>query len=158
MPYTIWHDGVLAGETDFEDAQRHGEHRAGIFRPTAHGLTILPRLTGMLSAAAGFKEEMAQCGLAEDSDNTDDIVDFFETSSSGRKVLEIGRTLADITLRHPDGHEMAVASMAFIDLAELAALSDRLGCEPEMDLHSLPKEAPQFVISVTLRAQVPTSG
>jgi hypothetical protein len=157
MPYTIWHDGVLAGETDFEDARRHGEHRAGIFRPTAHGLAILPRLTGMLTAAADIKEEMAERGLAEDSDDTDDIVDFFETTSSGRKVLEIGRTLAYVILRDPDGHEMTVASMAFIDLAELAALSDRLGCEPEIDLRSLPKEAPQYVISVTLRAQMPTS-
>jgi hypothetical protein len=153
MPYTLWHSGVLIGETDFEGEERHGQHLAGIFRPTIYGRELFPRLTGMLTAGADMKDEMASRGLSEDTMNGDDVVDLFETTAAGKKVVDIGRALSEVELRDPSGHALEVASLAFIDLDELAALSERLGCEAAEDLRLLPPEAPRFIVSATLRAQ-----
>jgi hypothetical protein len=97
MPYTLWHCGVLIGETDFEEPGRRPPQYAGIFRPTDYGLVVFPRLTGILTAEV-----------------------------------------------------LAFKQIAFIDLAELAVLSRKLGCREDMDAEALPPEAPQYVVSVTL--------
>ena len=49
MAYTFWHSGVLIGESDLEEASDNPRQHGGVFRPTAYGLEIFPRLTGILS-------------------------------------------------------------------------------------------------------------
>ena len=54
MPYTLWSRKELLGETDFEAHTGFGPRRAGVFRPTPLGVTLLPTLTGIGPALLGF--------------------------------------------------------------------------------------------------------
>ena len=64
MTYSFWHSGVLIGESDLEDRSDHPGQKGGIFRPTAYGLEILPRLTGFLSAGHALKTHLEANGLS----------------------------------------------------------------------------------------------
>ena len=150
MPYTLWHCGVLIGETDFEEPGRRPPQYAGIFRPTGYGLAVFPRLTGMLTAASGLKNELESRGLSENDMSSDEVEVILDTTPSGRKVLDIGKALSEVELRDPKGLVLEFKQIAFIDLTELAALSRKLGCNEEMDWEGLPSEAPQYIVSVTL--------
>jgi hypothetical protein len=70
MPYTLWSREQLLGETDFEFYKGSGPRRAGVFRPTPLGVTLLPTLTGIGPALLGFGQlftsETSQHG--EDAD------------------------------------------------------------------------------------------
>ena len=158
MTYTLWHCGVLIGETDFED--EHGDsaapmprglHMAGVFRPTEHGRTLLPRLCGMMTAAADLKDELNRRGLDPDDVPPDVMMHLFESTPAGAHIIDIGRVLSDVELRDPGGTTLVVSSMGFIDLAELTMLSLRLGTKM-VSLDQLPSDGPEFVVSVTLRA------
>jgi hypothetical protein len=159
MPYTLWHSGVLIGETDFEgdDSEnlRGRRHLAGAFRPTPYGRELLPRLCGMLTAAADLKEELVRRGLDADDAAPDEIEDLFETTTAGAHIVDIGRVLSEIELRAPSGGTLEVVSMGFLDLGELSRLSRRLDCEepPVQDEVPvmLPSHVPEFLVSVTLR-------
>ncbi|MEX2154228.1 MAG: hypothetical protein WD825_12885 [Gemmatimonadaceae bacterium] len=91
MPYTLWHCDVLIGETDFEGESNRPSQHAGIFRPTAYGNEVFPRLTGMLSAASDLKDEVQRHGLDQDAMDADAVTDFLETTPVGRKIVDIGR-------------------------------------------------------------------
>ena len=67
-------------------------------------------------------------------------------------MLDIGKALSEVELRDPEGRVREFKQIAFIDLAELAALSRKLGCNADMEWETLPPEAPQYIVSVTLRA------
>jgi hypothetical protein len=158
MTYTLWHSGILIGETDFEgeadaSAQRLRErrHLAGAFRPTTYGRQLLPRLCGILTAGADLKDELVRRGLNADDAPPDVIEDLFESTAAGAHIVDIGRVLSEIELRAPTGTTLAVASMAFIELAELASLSRRFGCDEPVDLEATSPDGVQFVVSVTLR-------
>ena len=159
MPYTLWHCGKLIGETDFEgerpeDAQHEKArfHLAGAFRPTAYGREILPRVCGILTAGADLKEELTRRGLDPDDAPPDVLEHLFETTAAGARIIDIGRVLSEIELRTPSGHGLAVASMGFIELAELALLSLRLGGDDTVGPPSLRSDVPEFMVSVTLHA------
>ena len=154
MTYTLWHCGVLIGETDFEGQgqPQHPRHLAGIFRPTSYGRDVFPKLTGFMSAASELKDAMKARGLSEESMETEDVVDFFETTAAGRKMVDIGRELSQVELRDPSGARLEFTSIAFIDLTELTALARKLELDSTVStLDSLPPEAPQLVVSATLR-------
>jgi len=158
MTYTLWHRGVLIGETDFEDEHGDGEapiprglHLAGVFRPTEHGRTLLPRLCGIMTAAADLKEELTSRGLDPDVVPPDVMMHLFESTPAGAHIIDIGRVLSDVELRDPGGATLIVSSMGFMDLAELTSLSLRLGTK-RVSLDQLPSDAPEFLVSVTLRA------
>jgi hypothetical protein len=166
MPYTIWYRGELIGETDFEGqrseiapahsemdpAAREGRHLAGVFRPTTYGRQLLPRLCGIMSAAADLKEEVARRGLDPEDVPPDIMRRLFEGTPAGLHILDIGRVLSEVELRSPTGLTVVVASMGFMDIGELASLSRRLGCSrPTVNLDDLPPEAPEFLVSVTLQ-------
>jgi hypothetical protein len=172
MPYTLWHRGVLIGETEFEsldsdtldtespDIERRDMesapprdrrgHLVGAFQPTAYGRGLLPRLCGILTAAADLKEELVRHGSDADDASPELIEHLFENTAAGAHIIDIGRVLCDVELRAPTGVKLEVQSMGFMDLSELAQLSRRFGEEPE-PLHQLPPEAPEFLVSVTLR-------
>jgi len=156
MAYTLWHRGVLIGETEFEDsehaAQGNGRiHLAGAFCPTPYGRTLLPRLCGILTAASELKEEMARRGIDADEADGEQIEDLFETTAAGAHIVDIGRVLTEVELRYPGGTRLIVASMGFMDLAELASLSRKRDGREMSDTPLLPPGAPEFLVSVTLR-------
>jgi hypothetical protein len=151
MPYTIWYCGVLIGETDFEGQGSSPHQHAGVFRPTAYGREVFPQLSGMLSVASALKDEMQEHGLDEDDMDADAVTDFLETTPTGRKILDIGRALSEVELRDPSGKALEFVSIAFMDLSELATLSRKLDCESAPDLDVLPPDAPQLIVSTTLR-------
>ena len=150
MPYTLWHSGVLIGETDFEESGRRPPQYAGVFRPTDYGRSIFPRLTGILTAASGLKDQLQARGLSEDEMSAEQVERLMEDTAEGRKVLDIGKALSEVELRDPEGRQLTFRQIAFIDLAELAALSRKLECNTDMEWETLPPEAPQYIVSVTL--------
>jgi hypothetical protein len=157
MTYTLWHCEQLIGETRFEGERTVPDphlgqrpHLAGVFRPTAYGRRLLPRLCGIMTACLELKEEAISRGLFVDEMPPDMAEELFETTAAGARVLDLGRVLTQVVLRDPGGVTMRVASMAFIDLAELASLSRRLGQNETVDFDSVPAETAEFLVSVTL--------
>lgn len=157
MPYTLWHCGTLMGETDFEDARgsetprgRPRFHMAGAFRPTEYGRRLLPRVCGILTAGADLKEELGRRGLDPDSAPPEVVEQLFETTAAGAHIIDIGRVLSEIELRAPGGQTLAVASMGFMELAELAFLSQRLAGDDDVAIRPLQPGTPEFLVSVTL--------
>ena len=165
MPFTFWHRDQLIGETDFEDDppvldRRPGErrHLAGIFRPTAYGRRILPRLCGIMTAGFALKEEFVRRGIDPDDAPPEMIEHLFETTAAGAHIIDLGRALSEVCLRDPGGVKLKVASMGFMDLSELASLSRMLG-EPEtVDLDHVEAEVAEFLVSVTLCDLTPHCG
>jgi hypothetical protein len=152
MAYTLWHAGVLMGETDFEQNGGHPGQRAGVFRPTAYGRKVLPLVSGLLTAAADLKHELETRGMSEDDMSSEDVEDIFKITTAGQKVIDIGRNLADVQLRDASGTVLAFSSIAFIDVGELAHLMDRLGCCSEEQRDAVDDEhAPEFIVSATIR-------
>jgi hypothetical protein len=151
MPYTLWHCGVLIGETDFEGKTQQPLQYAGAFRPTAYGLRQFPLISGILTAASELKDEMKRRGVSEDDLEADEISELIDSSSAGRRVVDIGRALSEVELRDPTGRPLEFASIAFIDLAELLTLSRKLGCDSASDLASLAPDLTRHIVSATLR-------
>jgi hypothetical protein len=59
-------------------------------------------------------------------------------------------------LRDPNGRPLEFASIAFMDLEELDALTQRLNCRSDdFDAACRDPRAPRFIVSATLREQVP---
>ena len=157
MTYTFWHRGQLIGRTDFEDSERNEHdggrlHMAGAFSPTPYGRQLLPRLCGILTAASEFKAELDRRGIDPDNLNEDQIENLFETTAAGAHIIGIGEILCDVELRDPAGTRLAVISMGFSDLAELASFSRKHGGRKTAGSRPLPPGAPEFLVSVTLRA------
>lgn len=157
MSHTLWHCGVLIGETDFEEDGCRPPHYAGVFRPTEYGRTVFPRLTGILTAASGLKDELEARGLSDDEMSPEQVANLLDNTRDGPKVLDIGKALSEVELRDPEGRLLEFKQIAFIDLAELAALSRKLGCNGDMEWEGLPPEAPQYIVSVTLRVNQDSS-
>lgn len=157
MPFTFWHRDQLIGETDFEGdrteiAPRLGErrHLAGIFRPTAYGRRMLPRLCGIMTAGFALKEELVRRGVDPDDAPPELMEHLFESTAAGAHILDLGRALSEVCLRDPGGVKLRVASMGFMDLSELASLSRMLGENQTVDLDHVPSEVAEFLVSVTL--------
>jgi hypothetical protein len=157
MPYTLWHCGVLIGTTEFEgedgdapklDASRH---LAGAFHPTDYGRQLLPRVCGMLTAAADLKEELVLRGLNADDAPPELMEHLFENTAAGAHILDIGRVLCDVELRAPSGCRLEVASIGFMELAELAKLSRRHGRGDTSGVGRERSEVPEFLVSATFR-------
>ena len=155
MPYTLWHRKQLIGETEFDQERRapqpgKGWHMAGVFHPTAYGHRLLPRLCGILTAGFDLREELVRRGLPTEDPPPHVVEELFETTAAGAHIIDIGRVLSEVELRDPDGITLKVATMAFIDLAELASLSRRLGIKDGVDFEEMPPDVADFLISVTL--------
>jgi hypothetical protein len=158
MAYTLWHCGVKIGETDFEDertrARRHGDsgrQRAGVFRPTPYGLELFPRMSGMLTASSELREIMRERGLPDDPD-TEAAWELFETTEPGKKIIDIGRVLCDVTVRDRRGVTLPFASISFMDLTELEVLTRKMNCRSDdFEVAALDPRAPRYVVSATFR-------
>ena len=165
MPFTFWHRDQLIGETDFEDdpapiAPRPGErrHLAGIFRPTAYGRRMLPRLCGIMTAGFALKEELVRRGVDPEDAPPELMEHLFETTAAGAHILDLGRALSEVCLRDPGGVKLKVASMGFMDLSELASLSRMLGENETVEVDQVQPEVAEFLVSVTLCDLMPHCG
>ena len=165
MCFTFWHREQLIGETDFEQERTDGAPRAGarrrlagIFRPTAYGRRMLPRLCGILTAGLALKEELIRRGVDPEDAPPELMEHLFDTTAAGAHIIDLGRALSEVCLRDPGGVKLKVASMGFMELSELAALSSKLGGGETVDLDRVPPEAGEFVVSVTLSDLTPYCG
>jgi hypothetical protein len=161
MCFTVWHREQLIGETAFEEEPTEGalhvgerRHLAGIFRPTAYGRQMLPRLCGFLTASLALKEEIVRRGVDPDDVSPEMVEHLFETTAAGAHIIDIGRALSEVCIRDPGGVVLKVASMAFMDISELASLSAKLG-EDSTAGEDAPANAAEFLVSVTLCDLVP---
>ena len=157
MTYTFWHSSILIGESDLEDTGDNPRQRGGVFRPTAYGEQVFPRLTGILSAGHALKTHLEANKLSPDELDADQIDELLDHTPAGQKVIDIGRMLSEVEVRAPDGKRMDFSSIAFIDpsefdrvLGELAGGAAEHRTEPAAD-------APRYFVSATFHDDTPDS-
>ena len=145
MPYTLSLNGVVIGETDFEHKGRGPRQQAGIFRPTASGLEVLPRVTGMFAASLAFTRVVEQ--RKAEIETAESVMFLMENTPEGRTLIEHAKVIDQLELRDPAGTLLPVESIAVSNLQELAALAaSKLGKAPSRD------EPPRYLISATIRS------
>jgi hypothetical protein len=150
VPYTLSLDGRVVGETEFEHAGPDPGQRVGIFQPTEHGLEVLSRLTGLLSAAVGLKQAMERRGISHEDADADAVMELLENTAEGQRVVEHAKALDALELRDHSGHRVQFTSIAVSDLRELRRLTAELHLsENAMITSSECDEGPQYVISAT---------
>ena len=120
--FTLYHCGRLVGTTDFAHAGPAPHQRLGQFQPTEYGLTVLPRITGLLEAAFGLKRALERDGIDPDGD-PDVISDALERLPEGQRVIDVGRAISELELRNEHGHVVTFASLAISDVKEMMALA-----------------------------------
>lgn len=152
MTHTFWHSGILIGECDLEDSPADHRQVGGVFHPTPHGLHLLPRLCGFLSASAALKTHLAANGVSPEAMDQRDFEEFVDTTPAGQKMADIGRLMCDVEIRAPDGRHIEVASLAFTDLSELQRLVRDLHVDSANALTDLPPDASRYVVTATLGA------
>ena len=157
MTYTFWHSGVLIGESDLEDAPDHPRRRGGIFRPTAYGKDVYPRLSGILTAGHELKTHLDAKGLDPDEMDADEVEKLFDSTPAAQKVLDVGRMLSEVEMRAPDGKRMEFSSIAFIDVLEMERLIRELEVGAGGASSNLPSGAPRYFVSATLCDDAPVS-
>lgn len=150
MSYTFWHSGILIGVSNLAESGDPGQ-RGGVFQPTAHGLEIFPRLTGILSAGRELSAHLDARGEAIDEMDPDQIMELMSNSAGGRKILDLGEMLSKVEVRAPDGTRLEVESIGFTDLAELQGLTREIELDGEGDITGLPPDAPRHLVSATFQ-------
>jgi len=151
MTYTFWHSGILIGESDLEEKSDHPRQRGGVFRPTAYGLELFPRLSGILAAGHALKTHLDANGLSPDEMDRQQIDELLDETPAGQQILDIGRTISEVEMRAPDGQRLEFESIAFSDLTELKRLVRELKIGAVDDLPDLTDTAPRYIVSATLR-------
>lgn len=151
MTYTFWHGGILIGESDLAPDPDEARHLAGVFSPTAYGLEIFPRLTGIFTAGHQLKTYLENNGLSAEEMEKEAIEQVLDTTPAGQKILDIGRALSDVEMRAPDGKRMEFTSIGFSDLMELRSLMHDMDLDSKNDLDDLPPDAPRYIVSATIR-------
>jgi hypothetical protein len=147
MPYTLWSDGQLLGESELECA-RSPHHRSGGFWPTIVGSRLMPVATAVSRATSLLA---AKSRDMKDGIISEDALDFFlGLDASCLGVVERSTEYADfaeavdrvkelgLELRGPDG---AVISTQSIDICESEFLTDLVRRELEIDyVESAPED------------------
>jgi hypothetical protein len=177
MPYTLWSHGQLLGESDFELARGPGKRRAGTFRPSPLGATLLPTLCGMAPALFAFGRMLERENHAIRSFEEEDpgVLEAIVTSTpEGREMMGFAKQLCelDLELRDPDGRIIETESLAvndfelFREFARQEADAERGDGEessaatprPEPTSEATsdvpadaPSDGPRYVMSATLR-------
>jgi len=151
MPYTFYHAGVRIGESNLEDATSQRQ-RAGVFRPTAYGLDIFPRLTGILSAGHALETHLRENGLSLDTMERAEVEHLLDTNPAGQKIIDLGRMLSEVEIHAPNGTRKEFKQIAFIDQLEWKRMGKLLS-DPAADaeVEEWPAGVPRYVVSVTLR-------
>src|SRR5215831_1542566 len=155
MAYTFWHCGILIGESELDEMSEHPRQRGGIFLPTAYGLSIFPRLTGILSAMNAFKDHCDANGISPEDLPNSEIEELFDTTPAGQKIIDIGRALSDVEVRGPHGGRLEFVSIAFSDLLELQRLVREMELDSAETLNDLPTDVPRYIVSATFCEEIP---
>lgn len=93
----------------------------GPFKPTPYGRTLLPALTGLLSAAAALQREMSARGMSIDAlPGAEQVEQFLDSSPAGQAVLDVGRIISDIEIRDASGGTVGFETIGFLDMATLS--------------------------------------
>ena len=150
MTYTFWHSGILIGESDLEEASDHPRHRGGVFRPTAYGAEVFPRLSGMLTAGHALKTYLEANGLIPEEMEKGEIEEFFDTTAAGQKIIDIGRMLSEVEMRAPDGTRQDIASIAFSDQLEVQRLVREMNLGSVDEMTEWPPDVARYIVTATL--------
>lgn len=126
MPYTLWSRGILVGATDFALSDGSTRHLAGVFQPAESGMMLLPVLTAMVPALFDLKKLMKREHLDEDDDrDPDQLVEIFEQSPEGQRIIASAKEIEQLALRAPNGRVLEIESILVSDLTELNKLGIR---------------------------------
>jgi hypothetical protein len=146
MAYTLSLHSRPVGETDFEQTGVGPRQRFGVLRPTEHGLEVLPRLTGFLTAASALKEAVERRGIDPEAMQPDTVIEVLERTSEGQRMIDVVKALDALELHDSTGARVRFRSIAVSDLRELRRLSAELSLDA-----ALPDDPgmPVYVISAT---------
>jgi hypothetical protein len=121
MPYTLWSRGICIGATDFALGDELGPHLAGVFQPTDSGIMFLPALTAMAPALLDLETLMRRENLTERDadDDPDRVLEIFEQSPEGQRVIASCKEVEQLELRAPSGRVLEFQSILVSDLEEM---------------------------------------
>lgn len=139
------------GESDLSGKTFDPRHKSGDFHPTPYGRTLLPRVTGVLSA------EMALVKHTESEIpnwrqlSPETLEPLLRESEAGRALTDAGRVLKEVQVRGPDGKPVEFGMIAFCDIDEFRRVSLALGTHSLEQLMNLAEGTPAFTVSLLLR-------
>jgi len=127
MPYTLWSRGILVGVTDFALGDMHSRHLAGVFQPAETGMMLLPALTAMAPALFDLHARMKLEHLSDEDakTNPDRVLEVFEQSPEGQRVIASAKEVEQLELRAPSGEVLEIESILVSDLEEMSRFGFR---------------------------------
>ena len=152
MTYTVWKNGERIGATRFE-LWPGPRKRAGVFHPTAFGLSVLPGITAMGPALLEFGEMCRAHGVDVDDDRpetAEKAFDAFADTPEGKRIQAAASCIADLELRDPAGRTLQWESIMISDMTTLVELIGRRRRGASDQLKLLPGDPIRFMISTTL--------
>ena len=155
MPYSVWKNGEKVGETRFELSPAPRK-RAGVFHPTAFGLTVLPGITAMAPALFDFGEMCKAQGVDVEDDRPETAERAFErfaNTPEGKRVQAAASCIADLELRDSAGRTVQWESIMISDMTAIVELAGRRRHGAADQLKMLPGDPIRFMISTTLADQ-----
>lgn len=151
MPYSVWKNGEKVGETRLELSPAPRK-RAGVFHPTAFGLTMLPGITAMAPALFEFSEMCKAQGVDVDDDRPEAAERAFETFANtpeGKRVQAAASCIADLELRDAMGRSVQWESLMISDMTAIVELAGRRRRGAADQIKLLPGDPIRFMISTT---------
>jgi hypothetical protein len=155
MPYSVWKNGEKVGETRFELCPAPRK-RAGVFHPTAFGLTVLPGITAMVPALFDFGAMCKAQGVdVEDNrpEAAERAFDTFADTPEGKRLQAAASCIADLELRDSAGRTVQWESIMISDMSAIVELAGRRRRDAADQLKMLPGDPIRFMISTTLADQ-----
>jgi len=152
VPYTVWKNGEKIGETRFE-LRPAPSRLAGVFHPTASGLSVLPAVTAMAPALIEFGRICRARGIMADENRpeaVDEGLEAFANTPEGKRVRTAASHVAELELRDPSGRTIIWESILISDLTAFAQLSAERRRDAESQLSKLPGDPIRFMISATV--------
>ena len=156
MPYSVWKNGQKIGETRFELCPGPRK-RAGVFHPTAFGLSVLPGITAMGPALLDFGAMCRERGVDVDDnrpETAERAFDDFADTPQAARIRAAASCIADLEVRDGNGRTLGWDSIMISDMNEIAKLAERRRRGTPDQLSMLPGDPIRFMISTTL-ADVP---
>jgi hypothetical protein len=155
MTYSVWKHGEKIGETRFELSPAPRK-RAGVFHPTAFGLTVLPGITAMAPALFDFGTMCKARGVDVEDDRpeaAERAFDTFANTPEGKRLQAAASCIADLELRDFAGRTVHWESIMISDMTAIVELAGRRRRGAADQLKMLPGDPIRFMISTTLADQ-----